>query len=110
MNIIPFDNDDKYAAYNHDNASYVPTPKPSLNGGLYTGESFKPNAAYRNFPNKPDAVYLHTTTLQSANPPPGIERQFPDSFRPGNNMPTTNCLSFNKVSPVHAFVCTDKLK
>ena len=60
-----------YAPYNEDQKSYVAVPKPSLNGGLYTGEAFAPGAAYRNFPAPPDSVSLITNNLSSANPPPG---------------------------------------
>ncbi len=108
MDITPFNKNDTYALYNADHASYVSAPKPSLNGGLYTGEPFHPNAEYRNFPNQPDAVHLHTVALNSANPPPGAQQQFPDAFRPGNNMPVVDGVTLNKFSPVHSIVCTKK--
>lgn len=119
MNIIPYDKNEStlleyYACSsigstttNNDNTRfYAPPPLPSLNGGLYTGEKFKENSGYRNFPNKPDSVYLHTKTLSSANPPPGAQYQFPDSFRPGNNVPDTHGLGLHKYGNEHSIMCT----
>jgi len=109
MDISPYSKeDDRYAVYNADNSSYISAPKPSLNGGLYTGDQFHQNAPYRNFPNVPDSVHLHTVALSSANPPPGVENQFPDAFRPGNNMPDVQGMSLNKFSSSHAIVCAKK--
>jgi hypothetical protein len=108
MDVTPFNKDDIYASYNEKNLSYIPPPKSSLNGGLYTGEPFNVGAEYRNFPNIPDSVHLHTKSLSSANPPPGAQNQFPDSFRPGNNMPDITGMQFNKYSSTHAIVCTQK--
>jgi hypothetical protein len=75
----------------YDFTRYVPPPSPSLNGGLYTGEPFKTNAPYRNFPNKADGVFLKTHALASAHPPPGASSQFSASelLRPGNNVADT---------------------
>lgn len=85
--IKPFDlSESCFLSYEYD--KYAPPPKPSLNGGLYTGEAFQTNAKYRNFPNEPDVVYLRSTALLSANPPPGAISQYTASelLRPGNNV------------------------
>lgn len=95
-----------YVDYNADNRSHVPPPKPSLNGGLFTGEAFLKDAPYRNFPVKPDAVHMVANNLSSANPPPGAQSQFPDGFRPGNNMPFTNDIALKKYSDSHSIICT----
>ena len=96
-----------YAPYNEDQKSYVAVPKPSLNGGLYTGEEFAPGAAYRNFPAPPDSVSLITNNLSSANPPPGAQKQFPDVFRPGNNLPVVNeKMTLNKYGDQYAIMCS----
>ena len=63
----------------------LPPPPPTLNGGLYTGEAFAPDAPWRNFPATPDAVYLTQVNLLSAKPPPGATQQIPGGWRPGNN-------------------------
>jgi hypothetical protein len=42
-------------------------PKPSLNGGLYTGEPFKGD--WGNVYVKPDVVYMNNVNLITANPP-----------------------------------------
>ena len=63
----------------------VPLPKPSLNGGLYTGEPFAKNAPYANVPVIPDVGYMIHYNLRSANPPPGAIYQYPGNIRPGNN-------------------------
>lgn len=60
-------------------------PPRELNGGLYTGEPFRPNAAYANFPAIPDAGYLIHYNLRSANPPPQALFQYPTNDRIGNN-------------------------
>jgi len=62
-------------------------PKPSLNGGLYTGEPFQKGAPWGNVPVVPDTGYMIHYNLKSANPPPGAEYQYPTGFRPGNNNP-----------------------
>ena len=96
-----------YTLYNEDQKSYVSVPKPSLNGGLYTGESFSNNAPYRNFYTPPDSVSLISNNLSSANPPPGAQKQFPDGFRPGNNLPIVNTnMRLNKYGDKHAIMCS----
>ena len=62
-------------------------PKPSINGGLYTGELFQKGAPWANVPVVPDSGYIIHYNLQSANPPPGAEYQYPSGLRPGNNNP-----------------------
>jgi hypothetical protein len=66
-------------------SQHEPAPAPSLNGGLYTGEPFAPDAPWRNIPVVPDATYLTRVNLLSANPPPGATEQIPGGWRPGNN-------------------------
>lgn len=74
-----------YADYNFEEVGYIPPPKPSLNGGLYTGKPFDNNAPWRNFPVTPDAaVYTHLN-LRSAKPTPEACYQYPGQTRPGNN-------------------------
>lgn len=65
--------------------SSVPPPKPSLNGGLYTGEPFAPGAAYANVPVIPDVSYMIHYNLRSAKPPFDAIFQYPGGNRPGNN-------------------------
>ena len=64
---------------------YSAPPPPSLNGGLYTGAPFTPEAPWRNFPATPDVSYMVHQNLKSAHPPPGADTQYPGSIRPGNN-------------------------
>lgn len=98
---------EQYASYNTNATTMQPVPLPSLNGGLYTGEPFDPESTYKNYPNKPDSVYLHTQALLSANPPPGLNAQFPDTFRPGNNMPdASGAMKLARYSNRHSLVCT----
>lgn len=81
--------------------SYVPQeqigiPKPALNGGLYTGESFKKNAPWANVPVIPDVGYMTNVNLRTANPPLDALTQYPGNNRPGNNeqfMPGVNVCS-----------------
>ena len=107
--IVPSnDFEHNFSNYNVDNRSHVPPPKPSLNGGLYTGEAFADKASYRNFPVQPDAVHMIANNLASANPPPGAQSQFPDGLRPGNNMPFSKDILLNKYSDKHAILCTQR--
>ena len=63
-------------------------PKPRLNGGLYTGEPFAPGAPWGNVPITPDAGYMSSVALRTANPPPGAKYHFGGGgLRPGNNTP-----------------------
>ena len=57
-------------------------PEPLLNGGLYTGESFK--GPWGNYP-VPPTTNGFMANLASANPPPGALDQFPGYVRLGNN-------------------------
>jgi hypothetical protein len=106
MNVQPYYNTNSKEFLECNHTHYIPPPKPSLNGGLFTGEEFHKDAPYRNFPQMPDSVYLHTKTLSSANPPPGSQHQFPDTYRPGNNLPVTMFNGVFKFSDKHAIVCT----
>ena len=69
--------------------SFVPPPPPSLNGGLYTGQPFAPNAPWRNFPVEPDAGYYQFGNLKSvASAPAAARYMMPGGgLRPGNNTP-----------------------
>ena len=60
-------------------------PPSPLNGGIYTGTPFHPNAPWRNFPAIPSAPYLTHVNLRTANPPPQALFQLQAGFRPGNN-------------------------
>lgn len=105
MTIAPFD---KHESINmeYNCPIYLPPPAASLNGGLFTGEAFDENNTYKNFPNKADSVYLHSVALQSANPPPNVTHQYPDSFRPGNNVPDSKIIGLKQFGDRHAIVCT----
>ena len=107
--IVPSnDFEHSYTGYNIDKMSYVPPPKPSLNGGLFTGEPFHTNAGYKNYPVTPDAVFMIATNLTSANPPPGAQLQFPDTFRPGNNLPySKELIPLKKYSDTHTIICSN---
>lgn len=60
-------------------------PKAPLNGGLYTGQPFKEDAPWRNFPVVPCTAYLNHVNLRSANPPMQAMFQMGPNVRPGNN-------------------------
>jgi len=60
-------------------------PPPPLNGGLYTGEPFKPDAPWRAFPVVPCTAYMNHVNLRSANPPIQALFQTGANVRPGNN-------------------------
>jgi len=64
---------------------YVPPPKPSRNGGLYTGQEPPAGSPWAAIPVVPDVDYMINQNLQSANPPPGAIYQYPGNIRPGNN-------------------------
>jgi hypothetical protein len=76
--------------------------KPKLNGGLYTGEPFKKDAPWGNFPVKPETGSLINENLKSANPPPFAVFHYPGGeHRPGNNTPVLpgvkSCNGFNMI-------------
>lgn len=70
-------------------SGFVPPPAPSLNGGLYTGAPFAPNAPWRNYPVKPDAGYYNFGSLaQVPSAPPAAKYMVPGGgLRAGNNTP-----------------------
>ena len=70
-------------------------PPPALNGGLYTGDPFKPGAPYANVPLTPDAGFLTNVALRTANPPPGATEQHVIGLRPGNNRTVMNGLEYD---------------
>ena len=76
--------------------------KPELNGGLYTGESFK--GPWGNIPVIPEGSIMTHNTLRSANAPEEAHTQFGDLIRPGNNYPLIPPL--NRFSPHHDIACT----
>lgn len=103
------DFDNNFYGYEYNKKSYAPLPKPSLNGGLYTGKPFRPNSGYGNYPVLPDITHMTATNLLSANPPPGANHQFPDGFRPGNNLPEhKKSIPLKKYSDEHAIICYSK--
>jgi|UniRef100_A0A6C0BRD6 hypothetical protein len=106
MNVIPFD---KHELTNtqYNCPVYLPPPLASLNGGLYTGEPFDDNDTYKNYPNKADSVFLHSVALKSANPPPSAVNQYPDSFRPGNNIPDSKLIGLKQYDNLHSIICTN---
>ena len=65
--------------------NWSPVPPPSLNGGLFTGEPFKPDAPWGTVPVRPTSAYMNNVTLRSANPPLPALFQMQAGFRPGNN-------------------------
>ena len=74
-----------FSNYDFDKIGYTKIPEPKVNGGLYTGELFKPNAPYANIPAVPDSGYLINQSLRTADPPKQALTQYPN-IRPGNNM------------------------
>lgn len=70
---------------------YSKIPPPPLNGGLYTGEPFKPDAPWRAFPVIPCTGYLTHVNLRSANPPIQALFQQGADYRPGNNSSDLDC-------------------
>ena len=86
-------------------SSFVPPPPPTLNGGLYTGTPFAPNAPWRNFPVTPDAGfynYANLATLSTALPL--AQSMVPGgSLRPGNNTPLMpSDISSSRLHPLNA--------
>ena len=79
------DNTQNYGDYSFEKFGYMKPPKPSPNGGLYTGEAFKKGSTYADVKVTPDAFFMNNFTLASAKPPPGAMGQATDSVRPGNN-------------------------
>ena len=71
-----------------DPQSPVPPPPPRVNGGLYTGKPFPPDAPWRNFPVIPDATYMVSENLKSAKGPKAGLDAIPGYTRPGNNITT----------------------
>ena len=72
-----------FANYEFEKFGYMQPPKPSLNGGLYTGEEFHRDAKYRNFPITPDATqYIHSNLPNDA---PFKSRYMYPATRKGNS-------------------------
>jgi hypothetical protein len=68
-------------------SSYEHPPKPTLNGGLYTGEPFAPNAPWRNFPIEPDAGVYAFGNLRGIAPEAALYMLPGGGLRPGNSTP-----------------------
>ena len=79
--ITPYNSVPKHEMYEFANTGYVKAPEPSLNGGHYTGEKFKPGAEYRDFPVKADAYHFNKQLTT-----PGAQSQNVTSQRAGNNL------------------------
>lgn len=81
----------QFAEYEFEKYGYMPPPPPSLNGGLYTGESFK--GPWGNVPVIPDATYMINKNLVRGNGyvAPGSTFQYPPS-RQGNSFVDWNGL------------------
>ena len=92
------------------NNAFSPIPKPALNGGLYTGEPYYPNAPWANVPVVPSAAYMNHMNLRSANPPLQALFQMQPNIRPGNSTDTqipgvTRFLGDSNFGPFN-FLCT----
>lgn len=92
-------------------------PPPPLNGGLYTGEPFLPNAPWRNFLVIPTAPYLNHVNLRSANPPLQALFQMQTTYRPGNSMEAmpgvpkfTGDKNFGPFSSILCLPCIKKIE
>lgn len=79
--ITPYNSIPKHEMYEFEATGYVKAPEPSVNGGHYTGEKFKPGVEYRDFPVKADA-YDFNKQIDT----PGAKHQNVGSHRAGNNL------------------------
>lgn len=96
-----------FSEYNFEATGYVPPPPPSLNGGRYTGEPFRPDAPWRNFPATPDVDYYNHTHIRSAmNLPPDAIYQYPGMVRPGNNWQSMPGVLPQNPQTTGLFLCT----
>lgn len=80
-------------------------PPFRLNGGWFTGEPFRKGAGWADVPVLPEAGYMISTNLKSADPPPGATSQYVGVPRPGNNcetLPNARLLS----TPFERIACT----
>jgi hypothetical protein len=75
-------------------------PTRQVNGGLYTGESFKPNAKWGNIPIEPEAHIL-VSKLSSIHP--GAQDMIPGTTRLGNN--TQTFPNHDMYGPQYRFMC-----
>jgi hypothetical protein len=80
-------------------------PPFRLNGGWFTGEPFRKDAGWAAVPVLPDAGYMISTNLKSADPPPGATSQHVGVPRPGNNCASVPNVSILQ-SPFEAIACT----
>jgi len=75
----------EFSEYDFEAQGYQPVPKPTLNGGLYTGEPFDSNAPYGYIHVDPDATeYMYNNLRRGHNPPPNARLQYPGT-RSGNS-------------------------
>ena len=91
-------------------SSFVPPPPPTLNGGLYTGAPFAPDAPWRNFPVIPDAGFYNYTNLATVSSAlPLAQSMVPGgSLRPGNNTPLMpSDISKSRLSSLNAICMPD---
>jgi hypothetical protein len=78
----------------------VPPPKPSLNGGLYTGQPFRHGAPWANVPIVPDAGMMAFDRNFPETAPAEARFMLPGGgIRPGNNMPTLHPYARRSVRP-----------
>lgn len=73
----------------------IPVPPRAVNGGLYTGTPFAPNATWGNVPVEPEAHVMNQNL--PANAPASARKMIPSATRPGNNHVTyLGVTEFNK--------------
>jgi hypothetical protein len=92
-----------FAEYDFEKNGYANIPPNKINGGLYTGEEFKKDAPYRNFPVVSDEGYMTHVNLRTANPPNMALIQY-NNIRPGNNYHSAigvqKCMNYNFTCPL----------
>ncbi len=93
------------------NYQYAEIPKPSMNGGWYTGTPFPEGAPWKSIPMTPDVSYMMTEGLRSANPPPGASQHLQGSYRPGNNAQAMPGIApYGKTNDIMCVQHTDSLQ
>lgn len=65
--------------------SPVPVPPRQVNGGLYTGAPFAPNAPWGNVPIEPEAHKMAQAAIALGGAQPRTAAMMPTAPRPGNN-------------------------
>ncbi len=75
----------EFGNYDFEKVGYQPVPKPSLNGGLYMGETFYKDAPWANIHIDPDSTVYINENLKRGNEPPYLAVwQYPPT-RKGNS-------------------------